>query len=198
MLLKDLLLATGYFLDNEYLDEYVELLKHNHIDGKHYTELHHAIPVAFYKLMATKPLSRAEAKKIAEADPQNFKVNLLYRDHCKAHYLLYFCTVGDLKYNMQTVVKRLVATSKVLKNKTIKDLPTDYDLQLMQEWMDKIREDQDSQYWTEAEINFLKANYEEHGVNFCSKALGRSKSSIHGKAHLLDLQTNAFMAKRIY
>jgi hypothetical protein len=25
-------------------------------------------------------------------------VNLLYKDHCKAHYLLYFCTIGRLKH----------------------------------------------------------------------------------------------------
>lgn len=39
--------------------------------------------------------------------------------------------------------------------------------------------------WTNVDINFLKENYYEKGVNYCSDKLNRTKKSIYAKVHKL-------------
>ena len=94
--LKQKLINTGYFIDNEYLDKYLDLIYNHEVDSTHYSENHHVIPVALYKLN-NDGCSRRKAEKFAKVDLDNFEVLLLYKDHCLAHYLLYFCTNGKLK-----------------------------------------------------------------------------------------------------
>ena len=78
-------------LDNEYLTEYINLIT-TYTLAAGYSEQHHIIPVAYYfKKYGCK--SKCEAKrKYADKDPQNGLVQLLYKDHIKAHWLLYNCT----------------------------------------------------------------------------------------------------------
>ena len=84
--LKDVLLATTLFINNQHLDDYLELIYTNNITepSKYYCEDHHAIPVAYYKKIYNCK-SRAEALQYADADKNNFTSRLLYKDHCKAH-----------------------------------------------------------------------------------------------------------------
>lgn len=93
--IKKLLLKTCLFEDNQYLDRYLALVTSQTIAST-YTEKHHIIPVAVYKIINNYK-TRAEAVKSANADKNNILVNLTYRDHCLAHCLLYFCTIGKLK-----------------------------------------------------------------------------------------------------
>lgn len=92
--LKQTLLNYNLVNDNIYLDKYVELLNLNKLseraDG---TQAHHAIPVAYYKKLYNLPFSRSriEATNYADADENNFKVNLLYKDHLLAHCYLTLC-----------------------------------------------------------------------------------------------------------
>lgn len=71
-------------LDNEYLTEYINLIT-TYTLATGYSEQHHIIPVAYYfKKYGCK--SKCEAKrKYADKDPQNGLVQLLYKDHIKAH-----------------------------------------------------------------------------------------------------------------
>lgn len=186
--LKQKLITTGYFVDNEYLDKYLELIYNHEINPAHYSESHHVVPVALYKLNK-EGCNRREAEKLAKADPDNFEVLLLYKDHCRAHYLLYFCTKGKLKANMQCVVRRLVSMVDTIASKiTItKKLPSEQELAQMQEWRDLIQQNGDSQYWTIAEVDFLVKNYPTQGSVYCAKALHRSRSSVCAKAFLLKL-----------
>ena len=46
--LKEVLLNTGLFIDNSYLDNYIKLVS-CHSKNTGYTEKHHAIQVAYYK-----------------------------------------------------------------------------------------------------------------------------------------------------
>lgn len=94
--LKKLLLDTGLVIDNQYLDEYIELILNNYSSAKikNITQEHHSIPVCCY-VVEEAGLSwaakRKKAVKIAEADPNNKRVHLTYSDHIKAHLLLTRC-----------------------------------------------------------------------------------------------------------
>lgn len=95
--LKETLLAHN-FVDNSYLDDYVELVLNNYTTalktGR--TQKHHVVPVSCYnKFSAEYDSHRKEALRLAEADPDNYKVNLTFADHLKAHYLLSRCS-GDI------------------------------------------------------------------------------------------------------
>ena len=98
--LKQQLLSFGFFIDNGALDAYVELMSTaknaSKLDLAEYSEWHHVIPVACYK-QKYKCKDRQQALLYADEDSANMKVALLYKDHCKAHYLLYLCTSGRLK-----------------------------------------------------------------------------------------------------
>jgi hypothetical protein len=58
--------------------------------------------------------------------------------------------------------------------------------------MDDIREDSNSRYWKQFEIDFLNKNYAQHGVQYCADKLGRSYSTVKSKARDLGLKVNIF------
>lgn len=86
MYTKEKLLETGYFVDNNYFDQYYNLMLENSDTGivKYKTNSHHMIPVHYYK--------NRELKVDNSIDN---KVNLLYKDHLLAHMLLSGCTLGQ-------------------------------------------------------------------------------------------------------
>jgi hypothetical protein len=88
---KKLLLSTGFFEDNSFLDTYLSLIKdksyQSPIVGK--TQLHHILPRSYYKII------NAEVDNSLEN-----VVNLLYVDHIYAHYLLALCTNRELQNSM--------------------------------------------------------------------------------------------------
>lgn len=111
LFLKDTLLQTGYFEDNEYLDLYIKLVNDN-IQTKYEkfkTQLHHSIPCACYA-------SRSEANK----DVRNLKVHLLFKDHVLAHYYLCLCSKEtNFKYKMIAAIEFTLGKSKNLTNQDI-------------------------------------------------------------------------------
>lgn len=82
MNLKQTLLSTELFIDNEYLDKYVELISQNSEtpQTKFRTQSHHIIP-RFVYLHKNEPIDESSSNK----------VNLLFKDHITAHYLLSNC-----------------------------------------------------------------------------------------------------------
>lgn len=94
--LKTFLIAEGLCFDNKYLDMYLSLLavNQNKAASQKSTQRHHAIPVSYYK-RRDKCSTRYEASKVAEADPLNVVVNLLYSDHLLAHVYLVLCAKDD-------------------------------------------------------------------------------------------------------
>ena len=85
--IKEVLLATEHFLDNEYLDKYVNLIYNNlHTKKKTgKTQQHHILPKCYFKFIG-KPCDNSKANL----------VHLLYVDHIRAHYFLSQCMI-DLK-----------------------------------------------------------------------------------------------------
>lgn len=82
--IKQKLLQTGEFVDNEYLDEYINLIKTNkvnYIKGK--TNAHHIIPKYYYR-----------DNGLSIDNSINNIVNLYYEHHILAHYYLAMCSTS--------------------------------------------------------------------------------------------------------
>lgn len=195
---KQYLLTTFTdFVDNMALDDYIDFL-FPHIENTSelsgYSEKHHAIPVACYKNKHGCE-DRLNALKYADADKCNFQVSLLYKDHCKAHYLLYFCTTGVIKYaNAETVSYMFSVYPALTKPQHSQKLfkYTESDFELLQLYMNDIKEDKDSRFWKQYEVDFLKKNYAEYGVQYCADKLNKPYSAVKSKARKLALKVNVY------
>ena len=178
--LKQKLLNTGLFLDNEYLDEYINLVLSNNITVG-YTEKHHILQRNYFK----------KSGLPVDNSPDNL-ITLSYCDHCKAHWLLYFCTTGYLKKANEASIRYIVEMYKVLTGKDRNKFEfNDYDFQLLQSYMTSIVNDENSRYWTEAEVAYLKKNYCGYGTGpKCAKYLNKPINLVNEKARLLGLSKN--------
>ena len=178
--LKQKLLNTGLFLDNEYLDEYINLVLSNNITVG-YTEKHHILQRNYFK----------KSGLPVDNSPDNL-ITLSYCDHCKAHWLLYFCTTGYLKKANEASIRYIVEMYKVLTGKDRNKFEfNDYDFQLLQSYMTSIVNDENSRYWTEAEVDYLKKNYCGYGTGpKCAKYLNKPINLVNEKARLLGLSKN--------
>lgn len=174
--LKQNLIINYNFIDNSYLDDYVNLILNADLTSSGYREYHHLIPVVFYK-EKYKLSSRKEAEKIANEDPNNMLVHFLYKDHCYAHYCLYFCTFGTVKYkNAAAFISMIHATKCYSRNELPKLSKLDYDeLQLC---VDNIRNDPASKYFSDSEIKFLIENVKDLGTAKCAEILKRPRTAI--------------------
>lgn len=191
--LKQQLLSFGFFIDNEALDTYIELMStaknNSKLDLLGYSEWHHVIPVACYK-QKYKCKNRQQALSYADKDSTNMKVALLYKDHCRAHYLLYLCTKGHLKHaNAETVSYMFRAYPALTKPQNSSKL-FEYkaeDFIALQNYFEEVRNDAGSRFWTQDEIEFLKTNYSQQGVQYCADALGKTYATVKSKARDLGL-----------
>ena len=84
MNIKEKLLNTNMFLDNIYLNKYIDIVSNE--NNTNYTERHHIIPKSYFKINRLK----------IDNSKENI-VKLSYYNHILAHYYLSFCTIGKLK-----------------------------------------------------------------------------------------------------
>ena len=86
---KEYLLGTGYYLNNEYFDKYVELLVTSEQQQvvKHITQQHHIIPRHYF----------TEKELPVDNSAQNIVI-LNYKDHMLCHLYLSGCTEGRHRY----------------------------------------------------------------------------------------------------
>ena len=187
--LKQKLLKTNYFVNNEYLDKYLDLVLTERQINSAYYEKHHVIPVSLYKLI-NKCKTKLEALAIADGDPDNYIKILLYKDHVYSHYLLYFCTKGKLKHGMGESVFRMISIYPKLVNKTKKYIPTQKEFNELQKLFEKIVEDPNSRFWKQEQINYLIEHYAETPIQEIADYLGKSYSSTKSKALSLKLKRN--------
>lgn len=190
--LKEVLLNTGLFIDNSYLDSYIKLVS---CPSKNtgYTEKHHVIQVAYYKHLYK--CTREQAEKYAEADQNNFVIQLGYKDHCKAHWLLYFCTIKYLKQGNEKAVRYILEVYRKLTSKSKAVLEfNEEDFNLLQEYMNSIIADPESRYYSKAEDEILQQYYPKFGLDYCMKLLpNRNKEAVARHISKLQLKrTNVF------
>lgn len=117
--LKHILLGTNSYIENEFLEKYINLILNNlSTEYKKYeTQAHHVIPVFHYGTNCNHE-RRKKIQKTAEEDPNNFKINLLYKDHVLAHYYLSLCACDD-----RAVFANCLSLRRILENAYFKKSP---------------------------------------------------------------------------
>ena len=170
-------------LDNEYLTEYINLIT-TYTLAAGYSEQHHIIPVAYYfKKYGCK--SKCEAKrKYADKDPQNGLVQLLYKDHIKAHWLLYNCTTGYLKQANAKAYKRMLNEKYTYK---FEHRLTDEEYAELQYQMDQIVQSEDTAYWSAKDTKWLVENFRNYSYAECGKYLNKTALALQHKIFALGL-----------
>ena len=91
---KETLLKYNWFVDNEYLDQYLTLVNAQYTGDR--LEAHHIIPVCYYKLRFA-GLVGVDYRALANHDIFEEWVYLSKEAHIEAHRLLTLCTVGVLQ-----------------------------------------------------------------------------------------------------
>lgn len=168
---------SGCYIDNEYLDQYVDLITDYHLNTNGYCEKHHIQPRAYYKY-----------NNLEIDNSESNLITLLYQDHIKAHYLLYFCTTGKLQQANAHAVRWCLSTIDI---HLISDTLFTAILTQAQAYMDCICNDENSRYWTDSEIELLyslkpkKSNNKEYDLE--SMFPGRSYDCILKKANALGI-----------
>lgn len=122
---KNLLLETGYFFDNEFLDKYIFLILKNKNTKKEKfrTQKHHIIPRVCYTL-----------KNSNCNDNKENLINLLYKDHILAHYYLALCSKDiKVKYRMELALIKMIKTNR-LSYETLDILSLDKYQELYEDW----------------------------------------------------------------
>lgn len=136
-----------YFIDNEYLDKYCDLIFKNITTKKQplVTQKHHVIPLCYYKLINNIKLKnwRREADHFSKND-ENILTNLLYKDHILAHFYLVMFSNDFLYYNLFNSLDwqlRLNTNTHIKNNKeTILKLITELNLDNYQELYEKYKQ----------------------------------------------------------
>lgn len=182
MELKNYLIELG-FIDNNYLDEYIDLiLNYKLTDG--YSEVHHTIPIAYYYKKYNCKTKWEAKRKYADRDSNNLLVKLLYKDHLKAHWLLYNCTTGYLKQANAKAYKRML--SEKYKYKFNQNLTADeYDE--IQDHMNTILISEDTAYWSAEDVKWLLDNYKTKSYTECGRYLNKTARAVQHKIFALGL-----------
>ena len=186
-MLKQVLLSTGYFVDNSYLDEYLELIQ-KPFSFSGYSERHHVIPAVIYSVKYSIE-DNCEARKKANADPDNFLVDLLFKDHCRAHWLLYNCTLNEVKAcNARAYI--LMTGKKVVQ---IEELSAEEYAEI-QLHRDQVMEE-DDYYWTMEEKQLLFKYYAKASFEELINMFGRSREAIIATANSMGLTRRLWSAE---
>lgn len=161
---KQELLDTGYFIDNEYLDQYLLLVREN--DTTKYTEKHHILQRAYFKLI----------NKSCDNSASNL-VKLSYFNHCKAHFLLANCTIAELRHNNLATLRLMTASKRAKFNYLSEE-----ELQTV-----KIYNDNNDLFWNETENNLLRQYYPKLGTACIKYLPDRTKRAIKCQAQKLGI-----------
>jgi hypothetical protein len=187
MNLKEALLSFDGVIDNEYLDRYIELVSGTYSFSENdYTEKHHVIPALFYQDRKTSNLSVWQFRhSIVEADQRNSIVLLLFKDHCKAHWLLYKCTLGRIR--AANAIAFCTMTSS--KNKLLSGLSA-AEYQELQRIKDELKANS-GHYWTKEQDEWLITNSDNYTIKECAEILSRSYGAVRARRLVLGLTTRA-------
>ena len=142
--IKKALLNTGLIEDNQYLDEYIDLVLNNlntkKVKGA--TQEHHIIPIfcyvtsdfqvqtgGYHTAIANK--RRRDLTKIANSDPLNRRVHLKFSDHMRAHSLLIKCgkSYNFIISNANSCMLMMNLVRKALNNGIVTNLDSDENIQ---------------------------------------------------------------------
>lgn len=104
-LIKEKMLSSGCFEDNQYLTFYLQLIKQNENTKvqKFKTNKHHILPRAYFNF-----------KNLKVDNSKTNLVNLLYKDHLLAHfYLCLCCKIKALRYKLELALQYIIDTCNI-------------------------------------------------------------------------------------
>ena len=127
--LKQIILDTGCVVDNQFLNDYVNLI-YNNLSTENIsrvTQRHHFIPASAYE-----DIKENSPRSLANRDVQNFKVNLIFYDHLRAHLLLVQCgkTLSFIAANAAAVSLMYNNLKRAQKDGIVQSLNTDQEVAL--------------------------------------------------------------------
>lgn len=105
--IRNKLVATHLFLENEYFEKYIQLINSNRQTKRQTckTQRHHIIPVIAFKLYNWAGVNNVDNL-----------VNLLYKDHILAHYYLALCAKEtQFKYKMVSAINFILGNAVLVK-----------------------------------------------------------------------------------
>lgn len=172
-MLKLQLLDTGYFIDNSYLDDYVQLISSNATTQyeSFVTQSHHIIPTSYFK-----------RRHIAVDNSAHNRVTLKFKDHIIAHYLLYFCSIDKFdQYSNMCAINHLCGFAK--------ERSIDFDISTLQ--LDKIQ-----QMYSESRKHFVQQMTGRFcgDLNPARRLEVRAKISAAKKGHLVSDETRRLIS----
>lgn len=193
---KSILLATGSFIDNTYLCEYIDLITKQH-DVSSYMEKHHVIPVAYYKYKydVDTRKHRHEAERYANADPSNMLVLLSFAEHCKAHWLLFKCTTDKLAlansaafFKQISILERI--NNKIFLNKKTRIIDvglTDQEYEQLQQYALEVKA-AGNLFWSSDQDEWLRQNRYLYTAKQCAEHLGKTEKAVLCRCNKLGLK----------
>ena len=161
-MLKQKLLATGYFIENSYFADYLKLITKSTAVANKYDE-HHIIPLHYYQDKYNCTRQKAFKISLANNDPV---VKLSLGDHCLAHWLLSRCSINS----RGNLVAYICILKKVSANPSIHGLT-------LEEYQQLNSLDLDDFFWTQSEKDFIKNNYTKYSYKQLALLLGLPDSS---------------------
>lgn len=165
--------TCNFIVKNKYFEEYLKLVNVEYL-GNNYKEAHHIFCKSFSKFMNEQPI-----------DDKSNLVFLEFKDHCKAHWLLYKCTTGTINAAMANAFLSMIAFKY---SSTLLDLGlTEQEYLELQANAELVRADPNLNYWKPEEIKFLLENYPSKGQRFCAEKLNKSLTATSAKANQLGL-----------
>ena len=105
--LKEKLLKTNYFIENDFLNKYCQLMFENIITNriKYKTERHHFVPLSYYSILH-KEKNRKLLNMYSKED-KNLIINLSHFNHLLAHYYLCLCSKNNLREKLCVAFNRM-------------------------------------------------------------------------------------------
>lgn len=195
--MRNILIQNYGFVDNEYLDLYLNLIANPPHRNSTYIEGHHVIPVAYYKEKygVDTRSHRHEADRYANSDENNSIVFLSFADHCKAHWLLANCTTGKLRSaNINYLQLTLGGLQKIDKQLWLKRRKgfilsglTEAEYEMLQQQVDKLKS-LDPRFWTADQIKWLQENRQKYNLAELAEQLGKSRNAVHSQLAKLGIK----------
>lgn len=203
MTLKEKLLATGFFIDNEYLNKYIELVSISYNNADEYTERHHIIPFSYFvrqfnaKTKKEKLHLRQQSIKNGTLEyaliTQDNISYLSFYQHCLAHYYLYFCTIKELKWATEYAF-RAMAQQNINLNSC-----SEVELVDILKKLSQLQQDPFSEFYKTSLINkIIKKYYSNYGYKKCKAVLTDTYNiyitalAIKQRARLLGIKSNNY------
>ena len=105
--LRNRFLELGGIKDNKYFRKYLAFIELAYTKKTKFGQLHHSIPVSYYKKSLYS--SRADAEAVADSDQYNLKVRLNRAEHILAHCFIVCFTTNKQwkKWNLYAIAKWL-------------------------------------------------------------------------------------------